>query len=247
MRMIEEFQRSADPFLLGYGSFEHAALGFALTDGLLFPWRSGAVILRRRRLYPDVGAWTFCGSAALASAAVRNMPGFGHEAEMGFQYSAAVVYGNGFASVFCEPVRVDFDADGAIVDPPLPIFPINVTADPVAGGKFLVQWEYDPYGHGAWPKDFQVFGGADPGSVNYAAPLTDSETGLNYVRVVGAQRFFLFTTAAYAQGTIGVFGVRGRNSEGVAERNTRTTGDAEAMATAQAGIASIASGQQGRR
>jgi len=247
MRMIEEFQRGADPFLLGYGSFEHAALGFILTDGLLFPPRNGAVILRRRRMYPDVSAWTFCGSAALSATQIRNMPGFDHEADMGFQYDAAVVYGNGFASAFAEPVRVDFDGAGDRIDPPLPMFPLHLSAKPIAGGKFRVFFEYDPYGQGAWPKDFQVFAGADPGSVNYTAPLTDSATGLDYVRVVGDQRSFSFTTGAYAQGTVRVFGVRGRNSGGAAERNTRTTAAVTAMETTEAQLASIASGQQGRR
>jgi len=166
MRMIDEHRATADPFLLGNGSFEHLSLGYELSAGAVFPWREGTIVLRRRRLYPDVGQWTFCGSAARGSTTITNNPGFSHEPNMGFQYSAAGALGNGFASPFTPSVRVDFDADGELIAPPLPMFPVRLHAQAIVGGRFVVRWEYDPYGQGAWPKDFRVFGGA-PGVVNY--------------------------------------------------------------------------------
>ncbi len=246
MRMIDEFAATADPFVTGDGTFDHLCLGYPFTDGLMFPWPDGAIVLRRRRLYPDVDEWTFCGSADRAAGLVGNEPGFAHEAGMGFQYAAANAFGSGIASPFFEPVRVDFDDAGQRIDPPLPMFPVRLTAQPVAGGQFRLRWEYDPYGQGAWPRDFQVFGGP-PGEVDYDAPLTDGTTGLDAVRVVGAQRSFSFITPAYAEGEELAFGVRGRNTNGVAEKNTRVVLTAPAMASAVAAVDSILSAREGGR
>jgi len=246
MRMIDQFAATADPFLTGDGTFDHFCLGYPFTDGLMFPWPNGALVLRRRRLYPDVGEWTYCGSADRAAGMVGNEPGFDHEAGMGFQYAGANAFGSGFASAFFEPVRVDFDDAGALIDPPLPMFPVRLTAQAVAGGQFRIRWEYDPYGQGAWPRDFQVFGGA-PGAVDYDTPLVDAVTGLSALRVVGAQRSFSFTTPAYAEGAEPAFGVRGRNVNGVAEKNTRVVLTAGAMATAVAAVDSILSAREGGR
>lgn len=211
------------------------------------PWRPGCFILQRRRLYPDVGEWTFVGSADVDAATIKNHPGFPHEPDMAFQYAAAVAFGNGQASEFCEPIRLDFDDDGELISPPMPMFPVNLFAVPIAGGKFLVSWDYDPHGHGAWPKDFQVFGGADAGSVDYGTPLVDSVTGLSFVSVVGAQRRFEFTTAGFSNGTTKVFGVRARNTAGRAELNTRTSSAAIAIASVAASAESISQAVQGRQ
>lgn len=218
--LLRHFRATCDPFFVGHSTGEYLTLGYALTEGLVFPFPGGGVVLRRRRLYPDVGPWTFCGFARPADSTIRNMPGFPHEADMAYQYSSAVVLGNGFAGRFSEPVRVDFDGGGARITPPLPMFPRHVTATPTAGGRFLVEWEYDPFGHGAWPADFQVFAGADAGSVDFGTPLVDAVSGLNFVKTVGASRRYRLATAAFAHGVTKVFVVRGRNSAGVAEKNT---------------------------
>lgn len=250
MNATEEFNLAADPFLLGVSSQEHMCLDYALSEGWFFPWQENALasyILRRRVLYPDVGGWTYCGIFYVNADSIVTLPSFGHQANMAYQYSAAVAYGNAQASAFCEPVRVDFDAGRALISPAMPMFPRNLRVKPIAGGKFLVAWDYDPYGHGAWPADFRVFSGATAGSIDYGTPLTDSVTGLNYVPVYGAQRRFEFTTAAFANGTTKVFGVRARNASGVAEKNTRTSAAAIAMANVAATISSISQAVQGRQ
>jgi len=245
MRMIEEYNRSAEPLLRGWGGYDFACMGFAVSGGHRFPWPEGCYVLRRRRIYPDVGEWTLCGTAPLDATSIKNGPGFDHQADMAYQYEVATVFGNGQASAFCEPVRVDFDGSVQLIDP-LPMFPRNLRARPIAGGQFLVTWDYDPYGHGAWPKDFQVFGGPDAGSIDYNTPLTDSVSGLAYVPVYGAQRRFEFTTAAFANGTVKVFGVRARNAAAVAEKNTRTSKAAAAMASVAASFSTISQAVQGR-
>jgi len=169
MRMIEEYNRSAEPLLRGWGGYDFACMGFAVSGGHRFPWPEGCYVLRRRRIYPDVGEWTLCGTAPLDATSIKNGPGFDHQADMAYQYEVATVFGNGQASAFCEPVRVDFDGSVQLIDP-LPMFPRNLRARPIAGGQFLVTWDYDPYGHGAWPKDFQVFGGPDAGEASLLRP-----------------------------------------------------------------------------
>lgn len=247
MRMVEEYQREADPIGRGLGTFDQASLGFAYSCGHSFPWIGGCYVLRRRRLYPDVSEWTFCGSADIDAATVKNSTGFPHEANMAYQYAAAVAFGNAQASEFCEPIRVDFDGSVALITPPMPMFPLNVQAKPIAGGKFLVTWSYDPYGHGAWPTDFQVFAGATVGTIDYGTPLTDSVTGLSVAKVYGPQRRFEFTTAAFSHGTTKVFGVRARNSGGVSEKNTRTSSPVIAVVNATAAASSISQAVQGRQ
>ena len=203
-----------------------------LTRGREFPWRDGGVALLRRALYPDLGEWTYCGLAMGADTQIANYPGMTHSASQGYQYAAVQILGNGMVSAMCQPVRVDFDAEGDRITPGLPIFPINLAAAAIAGGKFRMVWEYDPFGQGADPADFQVFEGGDAESVDYETPLTDSETGLTTVPFVGTRRVFQFTTGAYDNHTAHVFGVRGRNVNEVAERNTYTTASKRARATA---------------
>ncbi|MEK6675999.1 MAG: hypothetical protein AABZ47_10140, partial [Planctomycetota bacterium] len=55
--------------------------------------------------------------------------------------------------------------------------------------------------------------------------------GLNVVPYDGTRRGFVFRTAGYSHGSVHYFGVRARNSNGVAELNTYTTARSTAKAT----------------
>lgn len=203
-----------------------------MTRGWEFPWRSGGVALLRRELYPTPHRWSYCGIAYGADTQVRNFKSLGHKVNQAYQYAAVVFLGSGFVSRMCEPVRIDLDAGGDLIEPALPNAAVAVTAVAIAGGKFRIVWEYNAYGHGGYPKDWQVFEGADAGSVDYNTPLTDSVTGLSAVPYKGTGRIFTFTTAAYGAGTVHVFGVRGRNANDVAEKNTFVTVAKKTRATA---------------
>lgn len=212
----------ADPLHLGH-SPEQVGLLMTGANGVMFPWTDGGVALVRRELYPAPGAWQFCGIARSTETSVKNFEGMTHLADQAYQYSLRQFIGNGFVSPLLEPIRVDFDSNGDLITPALPMFPKSVTSSELAGGKFLVEFEYDPFGQGAAPTDFQVFAdGVTPGTIDYATPLTDSVTGLAYVTYV-APGLYSFTTAAYADGVQHIFGVRARNSSGVAEKNQLTT------------------------
>ena len=232
--MLDHYTQACDPYHLGHTSVDQIGLAYVLTNGMVFPWSGGGVVLRRRRLYPTVGLWSYCGFARPGETTIKQMPGFAHAADMAYQYSGADVLGNGLASVFSEPVRVDFDGAGDLITPPLPMYPVSAVAKPLAGGKFLVTFEYNPHGQGGWPKDFQVFGGADAASVDYNTPLVDSVTGLSTVPFVGRRTRYTFTTAAFGDGTTKVFGARARNASAVAEKNTLTTRPRIARATSAA-------------
>ena len=233
-QLLDQFKRTIDPFLLGYSRGEMLGLGLPASDGFCFPYIAGGVILRRRRIYPSIGEWTYCGFARPSESTITSMLGFGHEANMAYEYAAAQVLGNGYAGEFSEPTRVDFDGSGNLITGRLPNAPLRVVAAPIAAGKFALTWEYDPYGQGTVPVDFQVFEGADAGSVNYAAPLTDSVTGLSTVPVVGSRRRYAFTTGAFSDGSSHVFAVRARNATPVAEKNTFTSQPKTARSTAAA-------------
>ena len=204
-----------DPF--GHGD-SAASLGLMmnLTDGFEYPWRVGGVALIRRALYPEPRVWTYCGLAIGADTQLANYPGMTHGADQGYQYATVAFLGNGFVSQAFEPIRLDFDGDGDLITPRLPMFPLNIVAEPRAGGKFRIAFEYDPHGQGGSPADFQVFEGADPESVVYETPLTDSETGLTVVPYRGDRRVFAFTTAGYKHGSSHVFAVRARSVNEVA-------------------------------
>ncbi len=116
---------------------------------------------------------------------------------------------------------------GRMLTPPLPMWPVGIGAVPLPAGKFRVTWGYDPHGQGAWPTDFQVFE-----SPVWDVPLVDSETGLNVVAFDVRRKQFSFTTAAYAGGSSHAFGVRARNSAGVAERNRNYTATVTAKTVA---------------
>ncbi len=237
--LLEQMLRTMDPLGGGLGSAAHLCMGFPITDGLTFPYPAGGVILKRRRLYPTVEAWSYCGFARPDESTITSAEGFGHDADQAYQYAAAQVLGNGYVSDFCEPVRVDFDGSGNLITPGLPNAPLHLIAEPISDRRFFLSFEYDPYGQGEPPTDFQVFEGATPGGVNYAAPLTDFATGLNYVPAVGNRRRYEFTTGPFAVSTTHVFVVRARNSGGIAERNTFAT-PAKTVGAAQLAMTRLA-------
>ena len=233
----DHFKLNRDPFG-GYSNATAMALAYGLTAGFVFPFRAGLVLLLRRRLYPTVSAWRFAGMARVNTATVTNWASWPHENDSAFQYAVCKVLGNGFMSEITEPVRMDFDGSGARIVPALPMFPVNVVATAIAGGKFVVSWEYDPFGQGAVPTDFQVFEGTTP-SLAYGSPLTDSVTGLNVVAYSPLRRVYSFTTAAFGDGTTHYFGVRARSSAAVAEKNTFATPAAVARSVGPAAAAPI--------
>lgn len=220
--LVNLHKKVTDPFLTG-DSAAQMGLMMTLTKGGMFPWRSGGVALLRRVLYPDVSPWQYCGLAIGDTAQIKNYPGMAHSVDQAYQYSAVSFLGNGMISLMSPPVRLDFDGAGNLITPALPNFPIAVLAVALAGGKFRVSWEYATYGQGTAPKDFQVFEGTDPGSVDYNTPLTDSITGLTSVKHVGRRRVYSFTTPAYSNLTSHVFAVRARNATPVVEKNTYTS------------------------
>ena len=85
----DNVRRTVDLRAEGFGSADHASLGFEATMGLVLPTVSPIVILARRTLYPTPGVWRYCGVAHAASLTAKNWPGFGHQADMGYQYAAA--------------------------------------------------------------------------------------------------------------------------------------------------------------
>ncbi len=230
--LVRQHKEVTDPFGCGTTATQ---LGWMmnLTKGRMFPWRRGGVALLRRALYPDVHEWQPCGLAVGTRTQIKNYPGFGHSADQAYQYTAVSFLGSGYISQMHEPVRLDFDGAGDLISPGLPNFPVHVLAEPLAGGKFRVRWEYEPYGQAVAPDDFQVFEGADPGSVDYNTPLTDSITGATSVKHTRA-RVYSFTTAAYGNLTSHVFAVRARNTTPVAEKNTYTTASKRARVAAPA-------------
>jgi len=236
--LLPQFVRTFDPLKRGFGDADSAELGYAITKGFAFPALSDVIVLMRRKLYPTPELWHYCGQVDADQAVVQNADGYPHEADMGYQYSAALCHASGFRSQFCEPVRVDFDVEGALITPALPMWPIQVAATPIAGGKFKITWAYTPWGQGGWPTDFQVFAGLP---MDYGTPLTDSVTGLTYTPYVANRQTYSFTTGAYGDGLAKVFGVRARNSGGTADQNefTTTSTRARAAAPAKAEVRSI--------
>ena len=221
----------ADLVTMG-GSAPAIGLMMHLTEGFEFPWRAGGVALVRRELYPMPGEWQYCGLAIGEDEQISNYPGMAHTLGQGYQYAAVQFLGNGMISAMSRPVRVDFDDEGALIEPALGNWPISLTAKAAAGGTFQVNWEYDPWGQGGPPVAFQVFEGDDAGSVDYDSPLTDSETGLAYVAYSGSRRLYGFRTGVFAHGTEHVFGVRARNVDGIAEKNVLVSAGVRARITA---------------
>lgn len=220
---LERHRVVCDPFGQGSGA-NGLALMMPLTNGFQFPWREGNKVLMRRTLYPTPSAWGYCGVATPAKTQIKSYAGYSHQANQAYQYAAAALLGNGMISRATPPVRLDFDGSKVLITPGLPAWPRNVTATPIAAGKFLVTWEYDPFGQAAYPKDFQVFTGAAPVGVVYTTPIADSITGLTAIPYEANRRVYSFTSPAYTPHLRPrSFAVRARNVNGVAEKNTNAT------------------------
>jgi len=229
--IVEQFVQTADLLKRGWSDGDFVELGQAVMRGLQFPATVDVILLVRRELYPTPGLWHYCGQTEVAESLIQNADGYPHEAEMGYQYAAAMCHPNGFRSRFSQPVRVDFDDEGALITPAMPMWPLNVKATAIADGKYTITWAYEPWGQGAWPTDFQVFAGLP---MDYDTPLTDSVTSLDYAPYVAGQQAFSFTTGAYGDGVGKVFAARARNSAGTAEQNMFTTNSRRARATGPA-------------
>ncbi len=226
--------------LLGFGdtSADTMALGYGLTRGMAFPYPAGVVVLRRKKLYPVPETyWHFVGLARLGDTTIDTGDLVAHDADQAYVYSAANVLGNGFASVWSNPIRLDFDNGSNLIQPLMPMYPIDLAALPQGGGTFEVVWSYGPSGQGAYPTDFQVFEGVDAASVDYNTPLGTIPYEID-------QHRFTFTTGAYGNGTTHVFAVRARNASGVAEQNTFTTSEVVAMAAGPTAATIIGTGQR---
>ena len=220
--LTEHHQAVCDPFVEG-DSAAQLGLMMNLTAGFEFPWREGGVALMRRELYPVVAPWEYCGIAVAGEDQVSNYADMGHLPGQAYQYAAVTFLGNGMISAVCEPVRLDFDDGGDLIEPGLPMFPTHLVATVLAAGRFGIEWGYDSFGQRVWPKDFQVFEGAAAETVDYENPLTDPVTGLSAVPYIPRTLRYAFTTPAFDDGSEHVFGVRARNVNDLAELNTFTT------------------------
>jgi len=223
---LRQFIENCEPFG-GKAAPNAFALAYPLTRGLCFPLLAGAYILKRRILYPTPGPWIDCGMAFKSATTIRQYPGFTHTAGQGYQYTVAVTDGNGYISQHYEPVRVDFDGEGDLITPALPVWPLDMRAVAIVDGAFTVYWIYDPYGQGAAPADFAVYEGGDVESIDYESPLGTVDYSVNV-------RGYSYDTDGYDDGTAHAFAVRARNSEGVEEQNIYTTSVVIARATGPA-------------
>ncbi len=231
--VFEQFLETSDPLLLGCADVDQLCLAYDTTKGLDWLHVAGVMLLKRRTLYPTPQRWQdglWCGGESVpggGSGTIKNWPGWGHEAGQGYQYLIARAFGNGYVSAASTPVRVDFDDQGDRITPALPKWPEHVRAVAIAAGKFQVTWAYEPFGQGGPPTDFQVFGGSTPATIDYNTPLGTV--------AFHNQRRLAFETGAFGEGTERAFAVRGRNSSGVAEKNTATTGVVTARVDGPAG------------
>lgn len=220
----------ADPFGLGLTGAQ-MALGFPLLDGLRFPGVRGGYVLSRRDLYPTPGPWYFAGYAIEddlynpgVGRTIKSNRSFPHGTSRAYQYRIAAILGNGFISKWSEPIRIDVDATGALITAGVPLWPLHVTATPIAGGRYRVRWSYSHYGAGrnaagarVWPYKFEVYEGADLAGIDYDTPLTDAVTGLAYTPYSAPGEVFSFTTPAYDDGTEHAFDVRAISAAGKTE------------------------------
>lgn len=238
--LFDQWRQVIDPFdLEGDSRAGWMQQAYRITAGVAFPFRGGGTLLRRRRLYPAVGAWAIVGFARPDQLSALQHDGVSIEPNMAYEYSVGQVLGNGFVGGWSSPLRIEFDGAGDPISG-MPNAPRRVTAQVIAGGKFIVAFEYDDLGQGGPPGSFQVFAGAAAGSIDWNTPLVDSVTGLDHVPATTVKAYS-FITAAYAHGTVRVFGVRARNEVGISEKNTTSV---SSPATARATATAVQSVQQ---
>jgi len=226
--LTRQMRETRDPFLRGDLAVDQRSLGYGLTHGRRFPLKSGAVALLRRALYPVPDEWHYCGLAWLDDTSINNRAAYGHGANTAWQYTAMRIHGNGYAAPTIAPIRLDFDGAGAIITPLLPLWPILLTAKPIATGEFKISWGYNAWGQGGEPKDFVIYEGPDEDNIDYQTPL-----GTVAFRA-GRDTFTFETSGSYGEGTAHAFAVRTRSLGDVAEQNTYTTAAIKAMVTAPA-------------
>lgn len=208
---------AGDPFVSGDLRADQLALGYPVLRGLIMPDLVGPIVLMRRQVYPgDISPWTFAGTAHPAAVTISNGEGVSHGVSSGYEYAAARMFGNGYIGEVTEPIRVDFDAAGDLIEPALPTWPRDLRVTPITGGAFRIVWLYVPWGQGGPPTDFAVYHGASKATISYAAPIGT----VVYMPYLIEQ---FYETGAYGDQTPHAFAVRGRNVDGVAELNEFTT------------------------
>lgn len=219
--MSHSLQRSLaatrDPHNCGRLRGDMRSLGYLVNRGRCFPVREGGVALLRRPLYTSPGDWYFCGWAEIDGTTIRNRANYAHGANTAWQYAAVRVLGNGWQSDVAHVIRVDFDSEGALIDD-MPMWPLEVTAEPISGGQVTIRWLYDHFGEGGPPAAFYIYDGIDKDNISYVGNIGSVTT----MRVDGIYEFTTNKTP-YADGVTRAFAVRARSASAHNEENLYTT------------------------
>jgi len=231
--LLTKYLLHADPIHRGW-TRAGVAHGRTLTGGLFARYGGGTV------LYRGASASTATepiGAAGPGATTIRPWA-WRHQASGTTYYFRCEAVGSGGVAAVdpaTDPpitrVRTGDDGTANAATPPAPR---RLTVSPVAGGKFVVQWEYRPVGGLRAASEWRIYSDEGTGTVDYVTAL---DTVSARVSQSGAG-LYQWLSDAYADTTEVQFVVRARTAAGEEEQNANAV-SAEAAATGPTGAAVV--------
>ncbi|HSW46495.1 MAG TPA: hypothetical protein VLM89_13085, partial [Phycisphaerae bacterium] len=164
------------------------ANGVCATNGFFFPRiRGGYNLYRQREGQPGVEP---AGAAGADAVTARTFPWAAHEANARYHYRLAAISGGGLENLEEQSeARIVCDESGSWAGP-RPNAPSDLRVTPAAGGRFVLQWAYDPEGQEVEPAGFRVYCGLGWSGVDY----TQSAGSLPYTTI---KLYFMFISEPF--------------------------------------------------
>ncbi len=164
------------------------------------------------------------GAAGAGAREISSFPYIGHDASTVYWYLLRAVGGGGVSETTTHQLRrAEFDGDGVLVGPRSNP-PLGLEVERLSGGRFRLEWGYDPTNQEVSPGSFVIYNDVgSPGQVDYGSAVGS-------VAFEVGPPVFAWTSEAFDDGTRVWWGVRSISPGGVEEDNTVSLA-AEADAT----------------
>jgi hypothetical protein len=213
MNLLQAWLRHYDPIHRGWTP-AGIANAVCATNGFAFPRVAGGYNLYRGlNADPHPGADQPVGAAGARATVIDTFAWRPGPASNAGTFALVAIGGGGVESALGNPlITVEFDSE-RVPQPPVPNPPRDLSAWPIAGGRFRLTWHYAERDQAVAPMRFEAYRGDSADAIDFDTPIA----GVSYrPRRVEHQ----CATPAYAHDSVQWFAVRAISSAGAHDGNT---------------------------
>lgn len=210
--LLADWLRYFDPIHRGW-TRAGIANGVTATCGFSFPRIRGGYLLRRSiGEVPDETS-EIVGAAGADAKQVRTFPWVTHEPDTSYDYRLTSISGGGVEN-WRDVMEADvvFDAGGQWIGA-TPTTPLDLSVEPIAEGRFRLEWVYGRCDASTAPALFRVYTDSGTGMMDESQPV-------GQVAYLAGKAHYSFESAGFADGSSVAWLVRAASATGVEEQNT---------------------------